>query len=262
MKIKVLGCNGGIIPGTKPPSFLINDEILIDAGHVASELTVDQQDKVRQVFITHFHLDHTKDLAFLSDNAFERQGLPITVYGSKATISDFKNFFFNDHTWPDFTKIRSGKNSVVRLQELIPNMDRKVVGKTSEITVRPFPVNHSVDAFGYLVIEGESSVIFSGDTGPVDKIWEIANTEALNLNRLKAIFIETSFPSNLQRVADASCHLTPNTLRKELEKFKTEGIPIYLYHLKPRYYKIIRGEIEAMKNDDISILENDQVFTF
>ncbi|MBN1572037.1 MAG: 3',5'-cyclic-nucleotide phosphodiesterase [Deltaproteobacteria bacterium] len=261
MKIQVLGCNGGIIPGTRPPSFLINEEILIDAGHVTGQLTVDQQDKVRQVFITHFHLDHTKDLAFLSDNAYERQGLPITVYGSKATISDFKEHFFNDHTWPDFTKIKSGKDPVVNLQELIPNVDRKA-GKTSEVAVRPFPVNHSIDAFGYLVIEGGSSVIFSGDTGPVDKLWEIANNEALNFNRLKAIFIETSFPSSLQRVADVSFHLTPYTLKKELEKFKTGGIPVYLYHLKPRYYKIIKGEIEAMNNDDISILENDQVFIF
>ena len=84
----------------------------------------------------------------------------------------------------------------------------------------------------------------------------------MNINRLKAIFLETSFPSNLQRVADVSFHLTPKTLRKELEKFNAKGIPIYLYHLKPRYYKIIRGEIEALGNEDISILQNGQVFTF
>lgn len=261
MKIQVLGCNGGLLPNSRSPAFLLNDEILIDAGSVAAQLDIDQQDRIRDIFITHFHLDHTKDLAFFSDNAFEGPGLPINVYGSKDTIEDFKKHFFNDHSWPDFTKIRSGSKPVVHLEELIINVDRMVT-KGSKVSVRPFRVNHSIDGLGYLVVEGDSSVIFSGDTGPTEKLWEIANDEAQNLNRLKAIFLETSFPSSLQRVADASYHLTPSTLKKELEKFKSKGIPIYLYHLKPRFFDAIKREIEALGNDDISILENDQVLTF
>jgi ribonuclease BN (tRNA processing enzyme) len=261
MKIQVLGCNGGILPGSRTPAFLINDEILIDAGSVVAQLTMEQQDKVRQVFITHFHLDHTKDLAFLADNAFERPGLPIRVYGIKDTISDFKTLFFNDHTWPDFTKITSGNVPVVRLEELIINVDRKV-SVANDIVIRPFPVNHSVEGVGYLVIEGDSSVIFSGDTGQTDLLWEIANTEANSLNRLKAIILETSFPNNLQKVADVSYHLTPNTLKKELEKFEAKDIPIYLYHIKPKFFDEMKREIEAINNKDISILENDMVLTF
>jgi cAMP phosphodiesterase len=240
---------------------LLNDEILIDAGSIAAQLDIDRQDRIRDVFITHFHLDHTKDLAFFSDNAFEGPGLPINVYGSKDTISDFKKYFFNDHTWPDFTKIRSGNKPVVHLEELIINVERKI-SKSTEVYIRPFQVNHSIDGLGYLVIEGKSSVIFSGDTGPTDKLWEIANHEAQSLNRLKAIFLETSFPSSLQRVADASCHLTPATLKGELAKFKSKGIPIYLYHLKPRFFDAIKKEIDALNNEDVKILENDQVFTF
>lgn len=261
MKIKVLGCNGGLLPGSRTPSFLINDEILIDAGSVAAQLTMEQQDKIRHVYITHFHLDHTKDLAFFSDNAFERPGLPINIYGIKDTISDFKKHFFNDHTWPDFTKISSGNVPVVLLKELILNLERKA-SPTSNVTIRPFMVDHTIDSVGYLLIEGDSSVIVSGDTGPTELLWEIANTEAKSFNRLKAIILETSFPNSLQKVADVSYHLTPNTLKKELDKFKAEDIPIYLYHIKPKFTDVIKREIEEIKNKDISILENDMVLTF
>ena len=261
MKIQVLGCNGGILPDPRTPAFLINDEILVDAGSVVAQLTMEQQDKVRHVFITHFHLDHTKDLAFLSDNAFERPGLPINVYGIKETISDFKAMFFNDHTWPDFTKITSGNAPVVQLEELVLNEDREA-SPTSDVIIRPFMVNHTIDSVGYLLIEGDSSIIISGDTGPTDLLWEIANTEAQDLNRLKAIILETSFPNKLQKVADDSDHLTPNTLKKELNKFNAEGIPIYLYHIKPKFLDEIKKEIESIDNQDVKILENDMLLEF
>jgi len=70
MKIKILGGHGGLARGFSTTSFLIDDELLIDAGSVASTLSVEEQSKINHILISHSHLDHIKDLAFICDNCF------------------------------------------------------------------------------------------------------------------------------------------------------------------------------------------------
>jgi ribonuclease BN (tRNA processing enzyme) len=254
MEIRVLGCQGGILPGYKSAAFLINGEILIDAGSVANELSLTEQDRVRDIFITHFHLDHTKDIAFLSDNAVGRPNLPITIHGTEQTVSDFKTLFFNDHLWPDFTEIYSHGKPIVSLSPFVVG-DRITAG---EVEVSSFRVEHNMDSVGYRVSQGDSSVIFSGDTGPTGELWDVANDDA----HLKAIFLETSFPNELQEIADMSAHLTPKTLAAELTKLKREKIPVYVYHLKPRFIDELARQIGEIQHNEINILENDQVLRF
>ena len=251
MKIRVLGCQGGILPGYGSTAFLINDSILVDSGHVVSELQIEEQDKVRDIFITHFHLDHTKDIAFLSDNAVGRQNLPIRIHGSEGTISDFKKYFFNNHTWPDFTEIYFEGKPIV---ELVTMKLRENI-EIGDLKVSPFRTNHNMESTGYLLRDENSSAIFSGDTGPTEDLWEIANEE----ENLKAIFIETTLPNDMQEIADTSAHLTPNTLTEELSKLKRDGFPIYIYHLKPSYIDILTKEIKAIGRDDIHVLKNGQI---
>ena len=254
MKIRVLGCQGGILPGYKSTAFLINDGILIDSGHVVSELQVEEQDKVRDIFITHFHLDHTKDIAFLTDNAVGRPGLPIKIHGSEGTISDFKKYFFNGHTWPDFTEIYFDGKPIVQLVKI-------EIGENIEIAdlkISSFRTNHNMESTGYLIRDKNSSVIFSGDTGPTEELWQIANEE----ENLKAIFIETTLPNDMQEIADTSAHLTPKTLTEELSKLNKSGFPIYIYHLKPSYIDVLTKEIEAIGRSDIHVLKNGQVLEF
>lgn len=254
MKIRVLGCQGGILPGYKSTAFLINDGILIDSGSVVSELQIDEQDKVRDIFITHSHLDHTKDIAFLTDNAVGRPGLPIRIYGSKGTISDFKKYFFNGHTWPDFTEIYFGGKPTVELVtiEIKENIE------IGDLKISSFRTNHNMESVGYLLKDRNSSVIFSGDTGPTEELWQIANQE----ENLKAIFIETTLPNDMQEIADTSAHLTPKTLAEELSKLNKGGFLIYTYHLKPSYIDVLAEEIKAIGRSDIHILKNGQVLEF
>jgi cAMP phosphodiesterase len=254
MEIRVLGCNGGILPGFRSPAFLINGRVLIDSGHVVGVLSIEEQNKISDIFITHFHLDHTKDIAFLTDNAVGDHDFPITIYGTADTVSDFKKHFFNDATWPDFTVISSGNHPIARLVSLAPGETTSAGG----VEITSFPVNHSIDGIGYIVRDGSASVIFSGDTGPTDAMWGIANENA----DLKALFVETSFPNEFQTIADASGHFTPQTLDTDLKKLTRDGVPIYLYHLKPKYYEAIIEEIRALKRDNLIILQNDLRLTF
>jgi cAMP phosphodiesterase len=254
MEIRVLGCNGGILPGFRSSSFLINERVLIDSGHVASVLSLEEQNKIRDIFVTHFHLDHTKDIAFLTDNAFGDHDLPINIYGTAETISGFTKHYFNNATWPDFTKIHSGNRPIVRLV-ILQQEERTVIG---EMEVTPFKVNHSIGGVGYIIRDKSSVVVFSGDTGTTDTMWDIINADT----NIKAIFVETSFPNEFQAIADSSGHFTPRTLDTDLKKLKRSGIPIYLYHLKPKYYDIITKEILALKRDNLVLLENDLRLTF
>jgi len=254
MEIRVLGCNGGILPGFRSSSFLINERILIDSGHVADVLTLEEQSEIRDIFVTHFHLDHTKDIAFLADNVFGDHNLPINVYGTAQTVSDFAKYYFNNATWPDFTKINSGNHPIVRLVAL--NVREKTnIGSVEEM---PFAVNHSIDGVGYVVRDGSAAVIFSGDTGPTDALWDIANNDS----NVKAVFVDTSFPNELQAIADSSGHFTPRTLDADLKKLSRDTIPVYLYHLKPRYYDTVIKEVKALKRDNLIITENDLRLTF
>ncbi len=254
MEIRVLGCNGGILPGFRSPAFLVNKRILIDSGYVAGVLSLEEQNKIRDIFVTHFHLDHTKDIAFLADNAVGDQNLPVRIYGTSETVSCFKKHFFNNAAWPDFTRINSGNSPIVQLIIVREGVKTAVEG----VEVTPFMVNHSIDGIGYIIRDGSVAVVFSGDTGPTDAMWDAINADA----SVKAIFVETSFPNEFQAIAEASGHFTPQTLNTDLNKLTRTGIPIYLYHLKPKYYDIITEEIRALKRENLIVLQNDLRLTF
>jgi len=73
MKIRVLGCYGAEFPGFKTMSFLINESVLLDAGSATSTLSIEEQERVSDILITHSHLDHIKDILFLADNLAGRR---------------------------------------------------------------------------------------------------------------------------------------------------------------------------------------------
>ncbi|HHO60058.1 MAG TPA: 3',5'-cyclic-nucleotide phosphodiesterase, partial [Thiotrichales bacterium] len=63
MKVRVLGCSGGICQSVATTSFLVDDDILIDAGTGVGDLTLAEMAAIRTVFITHSHLDHIAAIA-------------------------------------------------------------------------------------------------------------------------------------------------------------------------------------------------------
>ncbi len=56
----ILGSAGAEFPDFRPPAFLIDDSLLLDAGTIGSVLTEDEQWSIRNIFITHAHLDHIR----------------------------------------------------------------------------------------------------------------------------------------------------------------------------------------------------------
>lgn len=254
MKVQVLGGHGGQMRGFATTSFLIDNNFLIDAGAVASALTIEEQLKIDNILITHSHLDHIKDLAFLCDNCFGQKKDPFEVFTHATVKKNIKTHLLNDLIWPDFTILPSKENPTMRINAI----ETEVEFLCGQYKVQAIKVRHPQDAVGYIVEKDNVSILFSGDTGPTDRIWEVAH----KVKNLKAIFTEVSFPNKLQAVADISDHHSPQTILAEVKKMPKD-IPIILTHLKPNFRHEIMQELYQSKEKRITVLDSDgEVFTF
>ena len=254
MKIHVLGGHGGLSQGFATTSFLIDENLLIDAGAVAASLGIEEQKKINHILITHIHLDHIKDLAFICDNCFGQRNEAFRVYTHATVKQMLLAHLFNDIIWPDFTKLPSIANPTLTIDAVRPEESLKI----GDYTVKPVCVQHDHDAMGYIVEKNDSSVLFSGDTGPTDRIWEIAHS----IKNLKAIFTEVSFPNRLQQVATVSNHHTARTLYKDVLKMPSH-IPIILTHLKPNFRQEVIQEVQSLNESRIHVLDHDgEIFNF
>jgi Metal-dependent hydrolases of the beta-lactamase superfamily III len=235
MRVKILGCSGGIGGDLRTTTMLIDDDILLDAGTGVGDLTLEQLVKIDHVFITHSHLDHVTSIPFLVDTVCWMRTQPIVIHTTRDTIRILKEHLFNWKIWPDFSQIPDGDNPFMIYEEV-------VVGEVVKIGKREFtavPANHVVPAVGYLVDSGNGSLLFSGDTSTNDALWEVAN----RTENLRYLIIETAFSNKEREIAVASKHLCPSMLAEELAKL-TRQVEVYITHLKPGEIALTMSEIE------------------
>ncbi len=253
MRIRVLGCSGGIGGSLRTTAFLVDDDILIDAGTGVGDLPLEGLAKIDHIFVSHSHLDHVTSIPFLVDTVCWMRGSPITVYGIKDTLDILRAHLFNWKVWPDFTQIPDGEKPFMVYREI-------EVGQTVEIggrRITAMPANHTVPAVGYLLDSGRASLAYSGDTTTNEGLWKMVN-EAANLRYL---IIETAFSNKERDIAVASKHLCPDMLARELAKMR--GRPeVFITHLKPGEGALTMKEVsEAAGRWRPRMLENNQEFT-
>lgn len=253
MKVRVLGCHGGELPGCRTTCFLVDERVAIDAGALTGVLPLERLLSVDDIFLTHSHFDHVKDVPLLTDLLVGRRDTPLRVHGPAACMRTLASSVFNDALWPDFTRIPSPEEPILQLVEepaLTPV-------RSGALTFTAVPVNHPVDSVGYVVEKGDRAIGFSGDTGPTEQFWQEVNRR----EGIQAVFVELSFPNRLQWLADLSGHFTPGSLREELKKLEHD-VPVLLYHLKPAFLDELRREVAEWGDDRLRILELDDVFEF
>ena len=254
MEVKIIGAHGGVTKNYHATSYLIDETLLIDAGSVASGLDIQAQLKIENILLSHAHLDHTKDLAFICDNCFGLRKKPFEVYCHESVHYAVKKHLFNDIIWPDFSALPSEDYPTIRFNEIIS--EKEII--LGDYKVTPVHVNHSVlkpgQALGYIIEKDEVAILFTLDTKGTDRIWEIGKKQ----KNLKAIFTEVSFPNKLQNVADISDHHSPATIKKELLKMPKD-VPVYLGHLKPNYQEELIQEITDLQEPRLHILYADDV---
>jgi ribonuclease BN (tRNA processing enzyme) len=255
MKLRVLGCSGGIGGRhQRTTSFLVDHDILIDAGTGVAELSIAEMAAIDHVFLTHAHLDHIVSLPLMIDAVGERRSKPLTVHATPAVLDMLRQHIFNWSIWPDFSTLPSAGQPFMRYQAVETGAAVSIDGRK----ITALPADHTVPAVGYCLDSGLSCLVFSGDTGPCDAFWQALN----QLDNLRYLIIECAFSNQEQGLAERSKHYCPTLLARELRKLQRR-CELLITHLKPGQVETTMLEIEACLGDFSPVmLQNNQVFDF
>jgi ribonuclease BN (tRNA processing enzyme) len=255
MKVRILGCSGGIGGShLRTASMLVDEDVLVDCGTGVGDLTLAELARVDHVFLTHSHLDHIAGLPLLIDSVGDMRDRPVTVHATEATIEILRAHVFNWAIWPDFNEIPSVGAPQMRYQSLRTGVAVDLGGRR----ITALPACHTVPAVGYHLDSGPASLVISGDTGPCPEFWAAVN----GIDNLRYLIVETAFSNRDRRLASAAKHLCPESLAGELASLQ-RAAEIYITHLKPGQIELTMQEI----NDSLGelrprMLENNQVFEF
>ena len=254
MKLRVLGCSGGIGSGEQTTAMLLDDDVLIDAGTGVGNLSLSEMIKIDHIFITHAHLDHVSFIPFLVDTVGSIRNKPITIHAIQPVLDTLQKHLFNWHLWPDFTKIPNENSPYMRYQPL--SLGDSVI--LNERFIAPLPVNHTVPSVGYHLNSGSFSLVFSGDTTTHDALWMAVNKIA----NLKYLIIESAFCNQKRDIAIRSRHFCPSLLAEELQKLERD-VEIFITHMKPGEADVIMDELhQCLSQYNPRRLENNQLFEF
>ena len=259
MKIRVLGAHGSdllINDGQKSRvcksvGFLVNEELMVDAGTLASGLNLKEQQGIRHILLSHLHLDHIKGIPPLVDNIASLEDHQVVVASLSSVLDGLENYIFNDKVFPSFFSKKGPFPHILRPKALTPN---KEISLSDNICITPVLVNHTVETVGFIVRDHECAWVYSGDTHLTEEIWRLA-AQAPNL---KGVFIEVSFPNDMEDLAVRSKHLTPSLLAKEFKKIGKPDIPLYAYHMKPTVRERIIKELNDLDIPNLHILQEGQ----
>ncbi|MDH3304985.1 MAG: 3',5'-cyclic-nucleotide phosphodiesterase [Gammaproteobacteria bacterium] len=254
MRIRVLGCSGGIGAGARTSALLIDNDVLIDAGTGIGDLELQDLDSIRHVFLTHAHLDHIAGLPMLADRVFDETfATPLTVYAREETLRAVRDHLFNDVIWPNFAKLPTPHNPMLRYHVCSP-------GDTITIDRREFyavDVMHSVPSLGFTVQNSGGAFAVSGDTKTNETLWPVLNA----CKDLRVLVIEVSFPDEMQELAADSGHYTPKTLTNDLRRLRHDP-EIWLTGMKPGEEDRIFAQVtQAAPEKNIQMLSRGTVLT-
>jgi ribonuclease BN (tRNA processing enzyme) len=225
---------------------LVNDAVAIDAGSLGQFGAPADQARVRHVFLTHAHVDHVATLPIFLENVSDDSANCPTIYAPESVLEVVRHDILNDRLFPDFVRLSLDGPPLVKLQPLTPGTPIRVAG----LTVTAVDVNHVVPTVGYLVDDGRSAFAFVTDTAPTDAIWTLANA----CPRLKAVFLEVTFPESEAWLAGVAKHLTPRQFAAEVRKLRSP-VPVYV---KARFRDRVLDEVAALRLPDVHIFEPGQ----
>ena len=237
------------------------------------------------MLISHSHMVHVKDLALLADQVIGRRNESIVLHCGPETAETLHSSYFNNYLWPDFTKIPSPESPVMRIQVQKPGRSFHIGALTGAVAPKPsreklvkvrkpekaasleegeydvtyVPVTHPVESMAMIIRGSTGSILYTSDTGPTAKLWQVAN----EVEDLKGLFVELSFPNHMQALADVAGHYTPQTLKAEMAKIdRRDEIPLFVYHLKPTFYDVTKNELAALNLKNTHLVELTDEFHF
>jgi ribonuclease BN (tRNA processing enzyme) len=253
MRIELLPSS---IPGTDGQfltSYLVNEEVAIDAGSLGLLGDLRRQRRVRHVFLTHEHLDHVATLPIFLENVYDPGPESAEVLASREVLECLRSDVFNGRIWPDFFALSSPEDAFVVATEIEAFQPVARAG----LTVTPVPVSHGVATLGLVVDDGRVAVAFPSDTGPTESLWRHLAT----VPSLRAVFLEVTFPNALAWLAKEAAHHCTATFAAELPKLARD-VRWIIVHRKPRYATEIAREIAALGLPNVECMQPGRVYEF
>jgi cAMP phosphodiesterase len=253
MKVRVLGCSGGIGGRhLRTTALLADHDILIDAGTGVGDLSIAELQRIDHVFVTHSHLDHIACLPFIVDTVGDLRDQPLIVHALPETLAALRQHIFNWTIWPDFTALPTPEQPYLRFEPLAAGDSIDLAGRRIDV----LPANHTVPAVGYRLDSGQASLVFTGDTSTSAPLWEAINASP----GLRYLLIETAFSDREESLATTSKHLCPRLLVQELAQLRHDA-EIFITHLKPGQIEQTMEEVATACGDPAPrMLQTNQVF--
>lgn len=255
MKITILESSVG--PGPRQQilaSYIVNDSVVIDAGCIGFVSPLETQKLVKHVFVSHSHIDHHASLPMFIDNVYAPVPECPIVYGNDDVLDVLQKHTFNNRIWPDFIALGARETPFLKLQE-IRNEEPVVV---EGLTITPVELDHVVPVLGFIIDDGDVSIGFVSDTNPTERVWELLNAK----DNLKAVFLECSFPNNLDWLAEIAAHLTPAMFGVEQAKLKNPDVMRYAIHVKTAHDQLVRSELAELGLKNVEVSEPGQTYEF
>ena len=234
MRVHILPSTVQGTPGHGLTGFVVDGVLALDAGPLGQFGTCAEQARIRDILLTHAHLDHIAGLPMFLDNVYGLAAAPPTVHALRPTIDALQTHLFNDRLWPDFIGLSRAMAPFVSVKEVEPNRPFPC-GKYTAIAI---PLEHSVPTVGYLLDDGRTAFAVITDTVPAPEIFQKLG----RWPRLSGVFLECSFPRRMRALAEASRHLTTDQFAEAVKWFPT-GLPVYAIHIKPAFYAEIVDQI-------------------
>lgn len=251
MKIRLLPStfdgDGRARPEQRLTCYVIDDRVAVDAGSIALALTDAQRESVRDVIVTHPHMDHMATLPIFVDDLFATLREPVRVHSTEEIIRLLERDVFNWTVYPRFTELRNEHGRVMEYAPFRAGEEFRV----GHLSIRAVPVNHIVPTVGLVVTDGRATVAFSSDTAATDEFWRALD----EMPNLSALLIEASFPNSMRKLAADSGHLTPEGLAAELAKLKRVPPDVLAVHLKASYRETLLAELAALRIPGLRAME-------
>ncbi len=248
------GQDGSASPGQHLTCFIIDGRVAIDAGSLGMAATPEHRENVRDVVLTHAHLDHIAGLPLFIDDLFSFLKEPIRIHAAPSVIEVLERDVFNWDVYPRFSELTNDNGPVI---EYVP-FPASSEFSAAHLSVRAIGVNHKVPSVGFVVSDGKAKIAITGDTAEMDIFWsEIAEEEDLS-----ALLVECAFPNEMADLAQVSHHLTPERLAGELEKFGDRNCPVYCVNIKPMFRETVIKQLAELSGTGPEILEVGRIYEF
>jgi cAMP phosphodiesterase len=229
-------------------TFVVDDSVAIDAGSLAFALTTEEMRRIRHILITHAHADHTASLPIFISEVFPTLTAPVIVHATPQVIDALHRFVFNGDVWPDFAQIPllNGLGPALEFCPLEPGTPVLV----ENLQVTPIRVNHVVPTVGFVVEGQNAGFVITSDTYVTHEIWGAVSRS----ERVKAVFVDVSYPNEMEDLAAATRHFTPRSLAADLRKLERD-VSISVVHIKPAYREAVHRQLTELSDPRISVVE-------